>query len=161
MKVVGDLFGSGQMQLPFVLQSAETMKFAVSILEPYMETVDENISNGKLLIATVKGDVHDIGKNLVDIILTNNGYDVINLGIKQDVSAIIDAQKKHNADCIAMSGLLVKSTAFMKDNLEAFNNENISVPVILGGAALTPKFVNEDCSKIYKGKILYLSLIHI
>ncbi len=155
MKVVGDLFGSGQMQLPFVLQSAETMKFAVSILEPYMETVDENISNGKLLIATVKGDVHDIGKNLVDIILTNNGYDVINLGIKQDVSAIIDAQKMHNADCIAMSGLLVKSTAFMKDNLEAFNNENISVPVILGGAALTPKFVNEDCSKIYKGKILY------
>ncbi len=155
MKVVGDLFGSGQMQLPFVLQSAETMKFAVSILEPYMETVDENISNGKLLIATVKGDVHDIGKNLVDIILTNNGYDVINLGIKQDVSSIIDAQKKHNADCIAMSGLLVKSTAFMKDNLEAFNNENISVPVILGGAALTPKFVNEDCSKIYKGKILY------
>ncbi len=155
MKVVGDLFGSGQMQLPFVLQSAETMKFAVSILEPYMETVEENISNGKLLIATVKGDVHDIGKNLVDIILTNNGYDVINLGIKQDVSAIIDAQKKHNADCIAMSGLLVKSTAFMKDNLEAFNNEDISVPVILGGAALTPKFVNEDCSKIYKGKILY------
>ncbi len=155
MKVVGDLFGSGQMQLPFVLQSAETMKFAVSILEPYMDTVDENISNGKLLIATVKGDVHDIGKNLVDIILTNNGYDVINLGIKQDVSAIIDAQKKHNADCIAMSGLLVKSTAFMKDNLEAFNNEDISVPVILGGAALTPKFVNEDCSKIYKGKILY------
>ncbi len=155
MKVVGDLFGSGQMQLPFVLQSAETMKFAVSILEPYMETVDENISNGKLLIATVKGDVHDIGKNLVDIILTNNGYDVINLGIKQDVSAIIDAQKKYKADCIAMSGLLVKSTAFMKDNLEAFNNENISVPVILGGAALTPKFVNEDCSKIYKGKILY------
>ncbi len=155
MKVVGDLFGSGQMQLPFVLQSAETMKFAVSILEPYMETVDENISNGKLLIATVKGDVHDIGKNLVDIILTNNGYDVINLGIKQDVSAIIEAQKKHKADCIAMSGLLVKSTAFMKDNLEAFNNEDISVPVILGGAALTPKFVNEDCSKIYKGKILY------
>ncbi len=155
MKVVGDLFGSGQMQLPFVLQSAETMKFAVSILEPYMETVDENISNGKLLIATVKGDVHDIGKNLVDIILTNNGYDVINLGIKQDVSAIIDAQKKHNADCIAMSGLLVKSTAFMKDNLETFNNEDITVPVILGGAALTPKFVNEDCSKIYNGKILY------
>ncbi|KGF89562.1 methionine synthase [Prochlorococcus marinus] len=155
MKVVGDLFGSGQMQLPFVLQSAETMKFAVSILEPYMETVDKKISNGKLLIATVKGDVHDIGKNLVDIILTNNGYEVINLGIKQDVSAIIDAQKKHNADCIAMSGLLVKSTAFMKDNLEAFNNEDISVPVILGGAALTPKFVNEDCSRIYKGKILY------
>ena len=117
MKVVGELFGSGQMQLPFVLQSAETMKFAVSVLEPHMETVDEKISNGKLLIATVKGDVHDIGKNLVDIILSNNGFDVINLGIKQDVSAIIDAQKKHKADCIAMSGLLVKSTAFMKDNL--------------------------------------------
>ena len=155
MKVVGELFGSGQMQLPFVLQSAETMKFAVSVLEPHMETIDEKISNGKLLIATVKGDVHDIGKNLVDIILSNNGFDVINLGIKQDVSAIIDAQKKHNADCIAMSGLLVKSTAFMKDNLEAFNNADINVPVILGGAALTPKFVNEDCSQIYKGKILY------
>ena len=155
MKVVGELFGSGQMQLPFVLQSAETMKFAVSVLEPHMETIDEKISNGKLLIATVKGDVHDIGKNLVDIILSNNGFDVINLGIKQDVSAIIDAQKKHNADCIAMSGLLVKSTAFMKDNLEAFNNAEINVPVILGGAALTPKFVNEDCSQIYKGKILY------
>ena len=155
MKVVGELFGSGQMQLPFVLQSAETMKFAVSVLEPHMETVDEKISNGKLLIATVKGDVHDIGKNLVDIILSNNGFDVINLGIKQDVSAIIDAQKKHKADFIAMSGLLVKSTAFMKDNLEAFNNAEINVPVILGGAALTPKFVNEDCSQIYKGKILY------
>ena len=155
MKVVGELFGSGQMQLPFVLQSAETMKFAVSVLEPHMETVDEKISNGKLLIATVKGDVHDIGKNLVDIILSNNGFDVINLGIKQDVSAIIDAQNRHKADCIAMSGLLVKSTAFMKDNLEAFNNAEINVPVILGGAALTPKFVNEDCSQIYKGKILY------
>ena len=155
MKVVGDLFGSGQMQLPFVLQSAETMKYAVSILEPFMESIEDKVSKGKFLIATVKGDVHDIGKNLVDIILTNNGYDVINLGIKQDVSAIIEAQKLHNADCIAMSGLLVKSTAFMKDNLQAFNDENIKVPVILGGAALTPKFVNEDCSSIYKGKILY------
>ena len=155
MKVVGDLFGSGQMQLPFVLQSAETMKYAVSILEPHMDSVDDKTSKGKFLIATVKGDVHDIGKNLVDIILTNNGYDVINLGIKQDVKSIIDAQKIHQADCIAMSGLLVKSTAFMKDNLEAFNQANIKVPVILGGAALTPKFVNEDCSQIYKGKILY------
>ncbi len=155
MKVVGDLFGSGQMQLPFVLQSAETMKYAVSILEPYMESTEDKVSKGKFLIATVKGDVHDIGKNLVDIILTNNGYDVINLGIKQDVSAIIDAQKLHNADCIAMSGLLVKSTAFMKDNLQAFNDANIKVPVILGGAALTPKFVNEDCNSIYNGKILY------
>ena len=155
MKVVGDLFGSGQMQLPFVLQSAETMKYAVSILEPFMESMDESISKGKFLIATVKGDVHDIGKNLVDIILTNNGYDVINLGIKQDVKSIIDAQKLHKADCIAMSGLLVKSTAFMKDNLQAFNEADIKVPVILGGAALTPKFVNEDCSRIYNGKILY------
>ena len=155
MKVVGDLFGSGQMQLPFVLQSAETMKFAVSILEPFMETSENNSSKGKFLIATVKGDVHDIGKNLVDIILTNNGYDVINLGIKQDVNSIIEAQNFHKADCIAMSGLLVKSTAFMKDNLEAFNEANITVPVILGGAALTPKFVNEDCSQIYEGKILY------
>ena len=155
MKVVGDLFGSGQMQLPFVLQSAETMKYAVSILEKYMETSDAKASKGKFLIATVKGDVHDIGKNLVDIILTNNGYEVINLGIKQDISSIIEAQKIHNADCIAMSGLLVKSTAFMKDNLLAFNESNITVPVILGGAALTPRFVNEDCSKIYNGKILY------
>ncbi len=155
MKVVGDLFGSGQMQLPFVLQSAETMKFAVSVLEPFMETSQNSSSKGKFLIATVKGDVHDIGKNLVDIILTNNGYDVINLGIKQDVNSIIEAQKLHEADCIAMSGLLVKSTAFMKDNLAAFNEANIKVPVILGGAALTPKFVNEDCSQIYEGKILY------
>ena len=155
MKVVGELFGSGQMQLPFVLQSAETMKYAVSILEPFMETNDEKVSKGKLLIATVKGDVHDIGKNLVDIILTNNGYEVINLGIKKDANAIIEAQKIHKADCIAMSGLLVKSTAFMRDNLQAFNEANIEVPVILGGAALTPKFVNEDCSRIYKGKILY------
>ena len=155
MKVVGDLFGSGQMQLPFVLQSAETMKYAVSLLEPFMETTEEKVSKGKFLIATVKGDVHDIGKNLVDIILTNNGYEVINLGIKQDVTSIIEAQKLHKADCIAMSGLLVKSTAFMKDNLQAFNDANITVPVILGGAALTPKFVNEDCSSIYNGKILY------
>ena len=155
MKVVGDLFGSGQMQLPFVLQSAETMKYAVAMLEPYMEACENNSSKGKFLIATVKGDVHDIGKNLVDIILTNNGYEVINLGIKQDVKAIIEAQRIHKADCIAMSGLLVKSTAFMKENLEAFNESNITVPVILGGAALTPRFVNEDCSAIYKGKILY------
>jgi 5-methyltetrahydrofolate--homocysteine methyltransferase len=122
MKVVGELFGSGQMQLPFVLQSAETMKSAVAFLEPYMEKIEgESSSKGKFLIATVKGDVHDIGKNLVDIILTNNGYEVINLGIKQSCEAIIEAQQKHQADCIAMSGLLVKSTAFMKDNLEAFN----------------------------------------
>ena len=156
MKVVGELFGSGQMQLPFVLQSAETMKSAVSYLEPYMEKEEgENIGKAKLLIATVKGDVHDIGKNLVDIILSNNGYDVINLGIKQEVNSILLAQKKYKADCIAMSGLLVKSTAFMKSNLEAFNEAGITVPVILGGAALTPKFVNTDCNNVYKGKVIY------
>ena len=156
MKVVGDLFGSGKMQLPFVLQAAETMKYAVSILEPYMETDEQGIqSKGKFLIATVKGDVHDIGKNLVDIILSNNGYEVINLGIKQDISEIIGAQNKYHADCIAMSGLLVKSTAFMKDNLEALNKEGISVPVILGGAALTPKFVNGDCNSVYDGIVIY------
>lgn len=157
MKVVGELFGSGQMQLPFVLQSAQTMKAAVAFLEPYMEQEDDGkrASKAKFMIATVKGDVHDIGKNLVDIILTNNGYEVINLGIKQDVSAIIEAQKIHQADCIAMSGLLVKSTAFMKDNLQNFNEEGITIPVILGGAALTPRFVNHDCSEVYNGKVIY------
>ena len=156
MKVVGELFGSGQMQLPFVLQSAETMKAAVAHLEPHMETAEgESSAKGKFLIATVKGDVHDIGKNLVDIILTNNGYEVINLGIKQSCEAIIDAQQRHQADCIAMSGLLVKSTAFMKDNLEAFNQAGIAVPVILGGAALTPRFVNGDCRAAYQGQVIY------
>ncbi len=156
MKVVGELFGSGQMQLPFVLQSAETMKAAVAHLEPHMEKVEgESSAKGKFLIATVKGDVHDIGKNLVDIILTNNGYEVINLGIKQSCEAIIDAQQQHQADCIAMSGLLVKSTAFMKDNLEAFNAAGITVPVILGGAALTPRFVHGDCRSAYNGQVVY------
>ncbi len=156
MKVVGELFGSGQMQLPFVLQSAETMKAAVAFLEPHMERKEgESSSKGKFLIATVKGDVHDIGKNLVDIILTNNGYEVINLGIKQSVDAIVEAQTKHEADCIAMSGLLVKSTAFMKDNLETFNAVGISVPVILGGAALTPRFVHGDCRQAYRGQVIY------
>lgn len=156
MKVVGELFGSGQMQLPFVLQSAETMKAAVAFLEPHMEKSDgKRSAKAKFLIATVKGDVHDIGKNLVDIILTNNGYEVINLGIKQDVGAIIAAQQEHEADCIAMSGLLVKSTAFMKDNLQAFNEAGINVPVVLGGAALTPRFVNKDCSDVYNGKVIY------
>ncbi|MFM7634220.1 MAG: methionine synthase, partial [Cyanobacteriota bacterium] len=161
MKVVGELFGSGQMQLPFVLQSAETMKAAVAQLEPHMETLEgpdgtnQSSAKGKFLIATVKGDVHDIGKNLVDIILTNNGYEVINLGIKQSCEAIIEAQRQHNADCIAMSGLLVKSTAFMKDNLEAFNDAGISVPVILGGAALTPRFVHGDCRAAYRGQVVY------
>ncbi|GJD16624.1 methionine synthase [Rivularia sp. IAM M-261] len=158
MKVVGELFGSGQMQLPFVLQSAETMKSAVAFLEPFMEkseTEDANSGKGTFIIATVKGDVHDIGKNLVDIILSNNGYRVINLGIKQPVENIIEAYNKYKADCIAMSGLLVKSTAFMKENLEIFNEKGITVPVILGGAALTPKFVYEDCQKAYKGRVVY------
>ncbi len=156
MKVVGELFGSGQMQLPFVLQSAETMKTAVAYLEPFMEKKDAgNNAKGKVVIATVKGDVHDIGKNLVDIILSNNGYKVINLGIKQPVENIIDAYEQHKADCIAMSGLLVKSTAFMKENLELFNQRGITVPVILGGAALTPKFVYEDCQNTYRGKVVY------
>jgi 5-methyltetrahydrofolate--homocysteine methyltransferase len=156
MKVVGDLFASGQMQLPFVLQSAETMKAAVAYLEPFMEKTETgNSGKGTFIIATVKGDVHDIGKNLVDIILSNNGYKVINLGIKQPVENIIEAYEKHKADCIAMSGLLVKSTAFMKENLEVFNEKGISVPVILGGAALTPKFVHEDCQNTYKGKVIY------
>ncbi|MXW41484.1 MAG: methionine synthase [Synechococcus sp. SB0668_bin_15] len=156
MKVVGELFGSGQMQLPFVLQSAQTMKAAVAYLEPHMEKAEgRNQARGKVLIATVKGDVHDIGKNLVDIILTNNGYEVINLGIKQDVTAIIDAQQQHQADCICMSGLLVKSTAFMKDNLAAFNDAGIQVPVILGGAALTPRFVHRDCRGVYRGQVIY------
>ncbi|MCU0566290.1 MAG: methionine synthase [Oculatellaceae cyanobacterium Prado106] len=156
MKVVGELFGSGQMQLPFVLQSAETMKSAVAFLEPLMEKVEGgNSSKGIFVIATVKGDVHDIGKNLVDIILTNNGYKVINLGIKQPVENIIKAYQEHKADCIAMSGLLVKSTAFMKENLEVFNEQGITVPVILGGAALTRKFVYEDCQRAYKGKVVY------
>jgi len=156
MKVVGELFGSGQMQLPFVLQSAQTMKAAVAYLEPYMEKSEAgNNGKGTFIIATVKGDVHDIGKNLVDIILSNNGYRVINLGIKQPVENIINAYKEHGADCIAMSGLLVKSTAFMKENLEVFNKEGITVPVILGGAALTPKFVYEDCQNVYQGQVIY------
>ncbi|AFY54131.1 methionine synthase (B12-dependent) [Rivularia sp. PCC 7116] len=157
MKVVGELFGSGQMQLPFVLQSAETMKAAVAFLEPHMEKSEGEVDNAKgtFVIATVKGDVHDIGKNLVDIILSNNGYRVINLGIKQPVENIIQAYEEHKPDCIAMSGLLVKSTAFMKDNLETFNEKGITVPVILGGAALTPKFVNDDCQNTYKGKVIY------
>ena len=156
MKVVGELFGSGQMQLPFVLQSAQTMKAAVAYLEPYMDKEDsDGRGKGTFLIATVKGDVHDIGKNLVDIILSNNGYKVVNLGIKQPVENIIQAYREHGADCIAMSGLLVKSTAFMKDNLERFNEEGITVPVILGGAALTPKFVYKDCQNTYQGKVVY------
>src|SRR6185437_4756215 len=135
MKVVGDLFGSGQMQLPFVLQSAETMKAAVAHLEQYMEKI-EGQTKGKIVLATVKGDVHDIGKNLVDIILTNNGYTVYNLGIKQPVNDIVRAAREHKADAIGMSGLLVKSVGVMKENIEEMNVQGVKVPVLLGGAAL-------------------------
>lgn len=154
MKVVGELFGAGKMQLPFVLQSAETMKAAVSYLEPFMERV-EGSARGTMVLATVKGDVHDIGKNLVDIILTNNGYRIINLGIKQPIENIIAATLEHNADCIGMSGLLVKSTVIMKENLDILNQRNIRTPVILGGAALTRRYVEEDCRNVYKGQVFY------
>ncbi|HEY9871673.1 MAG TPA: methionine synthase [Candidatus Obscuribacterales bacterium] len=154
MKVVGDLFGAGKMQLPFVLQSAETMKAAVSYLEPFMERV-EGTTRGTIVLATVKGDVHDIGKNLCDIILTNNGYRVINLGIKQPIDNIIAAALEHRADCIGMSGLLVKSTVIMKENLEILNQRDIAIPVILGGAALTRRYVEEDCQSVYKGPLYY------
>jgi 5-methyltetrahydrofolate--homocysteine methyltransferase len=154
MKVVGDLFGSGQMQLPFVLQSAETMKAAVAYLEPYMEKI-EGSTKGKIVLATVKGDVHDIGKNLVDIILTNNGYTVYNLGIKQPVADIVKAAKEKKAHAIGMSGLLVKSVAVMKDNLEEMNAVGVDVPVLLGGAALTKDYAVNDLANLYKGKLFY------
>ncbi|MFJ7046367.1 methionine synthase [Streptomyces sp. NPDC101112] len=159
MKVVGELFGSGQMQLPFVLQSAEVMKAAVAHLEPHMEkSADgEEAGKGTIVLATVRGDVHDIGKNLVDIILSNNGYNVVNLGIKQPVSAILDAAQEHRADVIGMSGLLVKSTVIMKENLEELNQRGLAAnyPVILGGAALTRAYVEQDLHEIYEGEVRY------
>ncbi|WP_169800186.1 B12-binding domain-containing protein, partial [Streptomyces aurantiacus] len=156
MKVVGELFGSGQMQLPFVLQSAEVMKTAVAHLEPHMEKTDDE-GKGTIVLATVRGDVHDIGKNLVDIILSNNGYSVVNLGIKQPVSAILEAAKEHRADVIGMSGLLVKSTVIMKENLEELNQRKMAsdYPVILGGAALTRAYVEQDLHEIYEGEVRY------
>jgi 5-methyltetrahydrofolate--homocysteine methyltransferase len=155
MKVVGDLFGAGKMQLPFVLQSAETMKAAVSWLEPHMERV-EGQQKGTIVLATVKGDVHDIGKNLVDIILTNNGYRVVNLGIKQPLAAILDAAAQHKADAVGMSGLLVKSTVVMRENLEEMTRQGLSMPVMLGGAALTRRYVEEDCVAAYaSGRVAY------
>ncbi len=154
MKVVGELFGSGQMQLPFVLQSAETMKASVAFLEPFMEKV-EGSSKGRIILATVKGDVHDIGKNLVDIILTNNGYDVVNLGIKQPVQDILNAYVEHKADAIGMSGLLVKSVAVMRENLEELNARGVKAPVLLGGAALTRDYAEDDLANLYKGPLLY------
>lgn len=155
MKVVGELFGAGEMQLPFVLQSAETMKTAVSYLEPHMEKSGDTNVKGTMVLATVKGDVHDIGKNLVDIILTNNGYRVINLGIKVPLEVMLDAYEREKADAIGMSGLLVKSTAIMKENLEIMQGQSISVPVVLGGAALTRKFVEQDLRALYKGHVAY------
>ena len=157
MKVVGELFGSGQMQLPFVLQSAEVMKAAVAYLEPHMEKSEDGGGKGTIVLATVRGDVHDIGKNLVDIILSNNGYNVVNLGIKQPVAAILDAAQEHRADVIGMSGLLVKSTVIMKENLEELNQRGLSTdyPVILGGAALTRAYVEQDLHEIYQGEVRY------
>ncbi|AYN42193.1 methionine synthase [Streptomyces dangxiongensis] len=160
MKVVGELFGSGQMQLPFVLQSAEVMKVAVAHLEPHMEKVadgEEAAGKGTIVLATVRGDVHDIGKNLVDIILSNNGYNVVNLGIKQPVSAILEAAEEHRADVIGMSGLLVKSTVIMKENLEELNQRGLAArfPVILGGAALTRAYVEQDLYEVYEGEVRY------
>jgi len=154
MKVVGDLFGRGEMQLPFVLQSAETMKTAVAYLEPYMEKSDGETSKGRIVLATVKGDVHDIGKNLVDIILTNNGYEVINLGIKQPIENIMEAARQHHAHAIGLSGLLVKSTVIMKDNLKELEQQGFDTPVLLGGAALTRKYVEEDCRQSYAGRFV-------
>ena len=156
MKTVGELFGSGQMQLPFVLQSAEVMKTAVALLEPHMEK-SEDAGKGTILLATVKGDVHDIGKNLVDIILSNNGYRTVNIGIKQTVNQIIDAATESNVDVIGMSGLLVKSTVIMKENLEEISSRGLAEkwPIILGGAALTRSFVEQDLANAFDGTVRY------
>ncbi len=154
MKEVGELFGAGKMQLPFVLQSAETMKAAVSYLEPFMEKIDAT-AKGKIILATVKGDVHDIGKNLVDIILSNNGFNVVNLGIKVSVEAMLKSFQDEQADAIGMSGLLVKSTIIMKDNLEILTEHGVTPPIILGGAALTRAYVEQDLRKEYAGSLAY------
>ena len=156
MKVVGELFASGEMQLPFVLQSAETMKTAVSYLEPHMEKADDTGGKGRIVLATVKGDVHDIGKNLVDIILTNNGYEVHNLGIKVSITDLIDRALSVGAHAIGMSGLLVKSTLIMRDNLEELNRRDLHhIPVLLGGAALTRTYVERDMRETYRGRVFY------
>ena len=154
MKTVGELFGSGQMQLPFVLQSAEVMKAAVAYLEPHLPKT-QGQTRGRMVLATVKGDVHDIGKNLVDIILSNNGYSVFNLGIKQPIANVIDAARKHEAHAIGLSGLLVKSTLVMREDLMELNRLGLTIPVILGGAALTRKYVESDLRQIYKGPLFY------
>ncbi|MDQ1644741.1 MAG: 5-methyltetrahydrofolate--homocysteine methyltransferase, partial [Cryptosporangiaceae bacterium] len=156
MKTVGELFRTGEMQLPFVLQSAEVMKRAVAHLEPHMEKSDSD-GKGTIVLATVRGDVHDIGKNLVDIILSNNGYSVVNLGIKQPITTILEAAEEHDADAIGMSGLLVKSTVIMKDNLAEMNGRGVSArwPVLLGGAALTRAYVENDLAELYAGEVRY------
>jgi 5-methyltetrahydrofolate--homocysteine methyltransferase len=155
MKVVGELFASGEMQLPFVLQSAETMKAAVSHLEPHMER-SESGGRGRVVLATVRGDVHDIGKNLVDIILTNNGYEVHNLGIKVPINDMLQRAEEVSADAIGMSGLLVKSTLIMRENLEEMNRRGVDkIPVLLGGAALTRSYVERDLREVYKGRLFY------
>ena len=156
MKVVGELFGKGEMQLPFVLQSAEVMKAAVAHLEPFIEKTEDE-GKGRILLATVRGDVHDIGKNLVDIILSNNGFETVNIGIKQPINAILEAAEEHNVDVIGLSGLLVKSTQIMKENLEEMNLRGVAErwPVILGGAALTRSFVEQDLAEIFDGEVRY------
>ncbi|MFN4261162.1 MAG: methionine synthase [Gemmataceae bacterium] len=154
MRVVGDLFGSGQMQLPFVLQSAEVMKAAVAHLQQFMEKI-EGTEKGKIVLATVKGDVHDIGKNLVDIILTNNGYKVYNLGIKQPIDNILKAALEHHVDAIGLSGLLVKSTVVMREDLQTLNDRGVTIPVICGGAALTRRYVEDDLRRLYQGPVFY------
>lgn len=156
MKVVGELFGKGEMQLPFVLQSAEVMKSAVAYLEPHMEKTSD-AGRGRMLLATVKGDVHDIGKNLVDIILSNNGYQVVNIGIKQTINQIIDAAQENEVDAIGMSGLLVKSTVIMKENLEELTSRGLDQkwPIVLGGAALTRAFVEQDLACVFPGEVRY------
>ncbi|CAN2196251.1 MetH Methionine synthase I, cobalamin-binding domain [Candidatus Nanopelagicaceae bacterium] len=156
MKVVGELFGKGEMQLPFVLQSAEVMKSAVAYLEPHMEKTSDG-GRGRMLLATVKGDVHDIGKNLVDIILSNNGYQVVNIGIKQTANQIIDAAIEHNVDAVGMSGLLVKSTVIMRENLEEITSRGLDQkwPIVLGGAALTRAYVEQDLAAIFPGEVRY------
>jgi 5-methyltetrahydrofolate--homocysteine methyltransferase len=157
MKTVGELFGSGQMQLPFVLQSAEVMKAAVAYLEPHMDKADDDAGKGRIVLATVKGDVHDIGKNLVDIILSNNGYEVLNLGIKQPIASILEVAQDKSADVVGMSGLLVKSTVVMKENLEEMNTRGVAdkFPVLLGGAALTRSYVENDLAEVYEGEVHY------
>jgi 5-methyltetrahydrofolate--homocysteine methyltransferase len=157
MKTVGELFGSGQMQLPFVLQSAEVMKTAVAYLEPHMEKADDDSGKGRIVLATVKGDVHDIGKNLVDIILSNNGYEVVNIGIKQPIANILEVAEDKSADVVGMSGLLVKSTVVMKENLQEMNTRGVAekFPVLLGGAALTRSYVENDLAEIYEGEVHY------